>query len=136
MDTLEKKHRSWLMSRVGQKNTKPEIIVRRMLHSLGYRFRLHRKGLPGTPDIVLPKYKTAIFVHGCFWHGHDCRAGRLPGSNQDFWKDKRERNSERDLRKIEELKALGWLVLVIWGCETKTLASLTQKLEDALPKKI
>ena len=109
------------MAKVKQKNTAPEIIVRKFLFSKGFRYRINVKSLSGTPDIVLSKYKTVIFVHGCFWHGHTCRAGHLPSSNLDYWVTKIEKNIERDNRKINELEKLGWNVVVIWQCEIKAL---------------
>ena len=119
-DTLSKEKRSWNMAQIRSRNTKPEIAVRRILHSLGYRFRLHRKDLPGNPDIVLPKYKSVIFVHGCFWHRHkDCRYSYSPKSRTEFWQDKFAENIERDKQSAEELKMLGWRQLVIWECEAK-----------------
>lgn len=112
--------RSAIMSRIGSKNTKPELLVRSMLHAMGYRFRLHREDLPGNPDIVLPKYRTAIFVHGCFWHQHpDCRKATVPKNNSGFWKAKLERNVERDSERQRELIKSGWRVLVLWECEIK-----------------
>lgn len=133
MDQVSPEQRSAIMSRVRQKHTKPEMVVRRLLHSLGYRFRLHRRDLPGTPDIVLPRLRTAIFVNGCFWHGHNCRAGSLPSTNVEFWTEKRRRNVERDVQKTLLLEANGWLVLVIWECETKCdLATLARRLESHL----
>ena len=121
MDIFDKSKRSQLMAKVKQKNTAPEIIVRKFLFSKGFRYRINVKSLSGTPDIVLSKYKTVIFVHGCFWHGHTCRAGHLPSSNLDYWVTKIEKNIERDNRKINELKKLGWNVVVIWQCEIKAL---------------
>ena len=120
MDIFDKSKRSQLMAKVKQKNTAPEIIVRKFLFSKGFRYRINVK-LSGTPDIVLSKYKTVIFVHGCFWHGHTCRAGHLPSSNLDYWVTKIEKNIERDNRKINELEKLGWNVVVIWQCEIKAL---------------
>ena len=121
MDIFDKSKRSQLMAKVKQKNTAPEIIVRKFLFSKGFRYRINVKSLSGTPDIVLSKYKTVIFVHGCFWHGHTCRAGHLPSSNLDYWVTKIEKNIERDNRKINELEKLGWNVVVIWQCEIKAL---------------
>ena len=129
-DNLTKAQRSKLMSRVSQKNTKPEMIVRKYLFSQGFRYRLNVKSLPGSPDIVLPKYKTIIFVHGCYWHGHSCRAGKLPSSNQTYWEKKIADNKERDGRKEQQLKKLGWRVLKVWGCELKTI----EKREKVLKK--
>lgn len=118
--------RSEMMARVRSKDTKPEKLVRSLLHALGYRFRLHRRDLPGSPDIVLPARKVAIFVHGCFWHGHSCkRAGRLPKTNADFWAKKLADNLARDARNRSALENLGWKVLVVWECELKDEAALT-----------
>ena len=105
------------MRRVRQRDTQPELLVRRRLHGLGYRYRLHRKDLPGVPDIVLPRYKAVVFVHGCFWHGHACARGRLPKSNTDYWHAKIERNVARDRRNVCELQDLGWRVFVVWACQ-------------------
>ena len=108
------------MSGVRSKNTKPELIVRSAVHRMGYRFRLHRKDLPGKPDIVLPKHKKVILVHGCFWHGHKgCPGSKRPSSNIEFWNDKLEGNIIRDAENIRKLEELGWKPLVIWECETK-----------------
>lgn len=120
MDVHDKKTRSYNMSRIKGKNTKPEEIVRKYLFSKGFRYRKNDKKLPGTPDIVLPKYKTVIFVNGCFWHGHkDCRYFVIPKTNTDFWLNKINTNIERDKRKQEALKELGWNVVVVWECELK-----------------
>ena len=120
MDVHDKKTRSYNMSRIKGKNTKPEEIVRKYLFSKGFRYRKNDKKLPGTPDIVLPKYKTVIFVNGCFWHGHkDCRYFVVPKTNTDFWLNKINTNIERDKRKQEALKELGWNVIVVWECELK-----------------
>lgn len=107
------------MSKVPQKDSKPEIIVRKYLFAKGFRYRTNVKKLSGSPDIVLSKYKTIIFIHGCFWHGHTCRAGHLPSSNIDFWVEKINKNTVRDNRQISELKSLGWSVIIIWQCEIK-----------------
>lgn len=118
MDTVSKEKRSEIMSKIRSKDTKPEIIVRSLLHSLGYRFRLHRKDLPGKPDIVLPKYKTVVFVHGCFWHQHEeCSKCHTPKSNKDYWVPKLEATKVRDKRNQLELKAMGWKVVVLWECQ-------------------
>jgi DNA mismatch endonuclease (patch repair protein) len=128
-DTVDAKVRSWIMANVPQRNTSPERIVRSFLHQLGYRFRLHRRDLPGSPDIVLPKYKIAIFVHGCFWHQHrGCRKARRPTSNTDYWNQKLDENVLRDKRQILELKMLGWQVIVVWQCEAQNINSLSRKL--------
>lgn len=119
MDIWEKAKRSEIMSKVNQKDTKPELIVRHFLFANGFRYRKNVKKLPGSPDIVLSKYKTVIFVNGCFWHGHECRAGRRPTSNKLYWDNKIESNIKRDDDKISQLEALGWRVLIIWQCEIK-----------------
>jgi DNA mismatch endonuclease (patch repair protein) len=112
--------RSAVMRAVKSRDTKPEMIVRRAAHALGYRFRLHRKDLPGSPDLVFPSRKKAIFVHGCFWHGHDCaRGARMPKANADYWTAKIGRNVARDARVKGELASLGWETLTIWECELK-----------------
>ena len=117
------------MSRVSGKNTKPELVVRSLLHKMGYRFRLHRKDLPGKPDITLPKYKKVIFVHGCFWHGHtDCPRSKRPTTNEKFWRDKLDKNRERDKTSVNNLKELGWDVLVVWTCEVNDMFKLKNKL--------
>jgi len=131
-DIYSPKKRSKIMSQVKAINTKPELIVRRLLHRLGYRFRLHRKNLPGKPDIVLPKYKTTIFIHGCFWHHHEgCRKSKFPTSNVDFWKEKIMANVRRDKELRNSLINLGWKVMVIWECEA-TSPGLSERLKSFL----
>ena len=126
MDVHSREQRRRNMSAIKGKNTKPEIIVRKALHALGYRFRLHRKELPGKPDIILPKHRIAIFVNGCFWHRHPgCKYASTPASNIDFWNAKFEENTARDNRNYAMLKELGWKVVVIWECETQSLSELT-----------
>jgi DNA mismatch endonuclease (patch repair protein) len=121
------------MSRVKGRDTKPERIVRSLLHSLGYRFRLHRRDLPGKPDIVLPKYRKVVFVHGCFWHGHEsCPRAARPTSNVEFWNTKIDSNIRRDQSAQEELAKLGWSCFIVWQCEMRDLAALTEKLESFL----
>lgn len=120
-DIFSVEKRSEVMSRVKSKNTRIEIQVRSALHRMGYRFRMHRKELPGIPDIVLPKYNTAIFVHGCFWHQHSsCKKATYPKQNPNFWKEKLSRNIEHDKQVEKDLKHLGWNVLTIWECEIKS----------------
>ena len=120
------------MKSVGRKDTAPEVAVRRYLHRHGLRYRLHVRDLPGTPDIVLPRYRTAIYVHGCFWHGHDCKHGSVQArTNREFWRSKIAANQERDDRKAKALTELGWTVQVIWECESGRVAAL-----DALIKRI
>lgn len=129
MDIFSRKKRSQIMSRVSGKNTKPEIAVRSLLHNLGFRFRLHRKDLPGKPDITLPKYKKVIFVHGCFWHGHaDCSRSKRPSTNEEFWREKLDKNIERDKTTVNALKELGWDVLTLWTCEVNETNKLKTKL--------
>nr|WP_323873615.1 DNA mismatch endonuclease Vsr [Roseomonas mucosa] len=121
------------MSRVAQKNTKPEMIVRSLAHGLGYRFRLHRSDLPGTPDIVFPRLRKAIFVHGCFWHRHPgCRLASTPKSRPEFWEPKFRANVERDHRKEEQLRKAGWDVETIWECETRDPGRLMERLKATL----
>lgn len=117
-DILSRDKRSWNMSRIRGKNTKPEMVVRSMLHRMGYRFRLYVSKLPGKPDIVLPKYRTVIFVHGCFWHRHPgCKYAYNPKTRQDFWKNKFEQNVARHQDVAQRLEELGWRVAIIWECE-------------------
>ena len=133
MDIVSEQQRSYNMSRIRSKNTKLELLVRSMLHRLGYRFTVNgpkNKQLPGKPDIVLPKYKTVIFVHGCFWHRHkDCKFATLPKTRAEWWKTKLEGNAERDASHQQELKKLGWKVLVVWACELKRSESLVRVIE-------
>ncbi|TBF31489.1 very short patch repair endonuclease [Rhizobium ruizarguesonis] len=116
VDSLSTEQRSRLMRRVKRSNTKPEMIVRRLLHARGWRYRLHVKTLPGTPDIVFPSRKAALFVNGCFWHGHSCRLGRLPSSRPEFWVPKIEANRARDQSKTDQLMIAGWRVMTVWQC--------------------
>jgi len=132
-DTLSPEQRSRLMAKVHGKDTAIEKKVRSYLHRKGYRFRKHVTGMPGSPDIVLPKYKATIFVHGCFWHGHTgCRKSRLPTTRRAFWEEKRKANLERDERKVTELLNEGWRVAVVWQCaleQTETLTNTIDTLE-------
>jgi DNA mismatch endonuclease, patch repair protein len=128
MDTVSKIERSVMMSNISSTNTKPEIAVRSVLHELGFRFRLHRRDLPGKPDVVLPRHRKIIFVHGCFWHGHGCKRSSTPKTNQDYWGPKISRNRSRDLENRSVLMALGWSVLEVWECETTSADKLRQKL--------
>lgn len=129
MDRLTTEKRSWNMSRIRSKNTNPEKQVRSLLHRTGYRFRIHVRKLPGCPDIVLPKYRTAIFVHGCFWHRHEgCRYAYVPKSSIEFWERKFQDNVERDKRNSENLKRLGWSVEVIWECESRDPELLLKRI--------
>lgn len=131
MDVFAADKRSWVMQRIRGKDTGPERVVRSALHLLGYRFRLHRKDLPGKPDIVLPRWKRAIFVHGCFWHQHPgCKLAVMPTTNAEFWRKKLGDNVRRDDEQITRLRDLGWRVLVIWECETERQDLFLQKLEE------
>ena len=132
VDNRSEESRSALMARVRQKNTTPEMVVRRLLHRMGYRFRLHLKDLPGCPDIVLPRHKKVILVHGCFWHQHDCKKASLPRSNVEFWTDKLGKNVQRDRRTVEQLALLGWGSLTIWECETKHFDNIIPKINAFL----
>ena|ERR1700733_2637160 len=132
MDRLSRRQRSELMSRVGVRNTAPELWIRSLLHTLGYRFRIHRKDLPGTPDIVFPTRRMVIFIHGCFWHGHKCPRGRPPLSNVVFWRNKITKNIQRDARVKRQLRAAGWRVLVVWGCKIGKNSDVATKLSDFL----
>lgn len=128
-DVFDQATRSRVMRTVKSENTSPEKIVRSILHALGYRFRIHRRDLPGSPDIVLPGRKTAIFVHGCFWHGHNCPRGqREPKDNAEYWRRKRAKNMERDVRTSLELLQIGWRPLIVWECEIRRREELETKL--------
>ncbi|RHZ95253.1 DNA mismatch endonuclease Vsr [Cereibacter sphaeroides] len=127
-DTRSPEQRRQIMRAVGTKNTGPELIVRSLLHAKGYRYRLHPRSLPGRPDIVFPARHKAIFVNGCFWHGHDCPKGRLPTSRLDYWGPKIETNVARDRRKLSELEAIGWQTLVVWQCELKDIERVGSRL--------
>ncbi|MBC2604240.1 very short patch repair endonuclease [Puniceicoccus vermicola] len=138
-DIVSEAQRSYNMSRIRSKNTKPELLVRSILHRLGYRFTVDgpkNKKLPGKPDIVLPKFKTVIFVHGCFWHGHaGCKNFRYPKTRTDWWKAKIDGNVQRDQRQQAELADMGWKVVVLWECELRNAAKLSE-LEQDLPLRI
>jgi DNA mismatch endonuclease (patch repair protein) len=127
-DTHTPQQRRANMQAVRSKNTAPELLVRSTAHRLGFRFRLHRKDLSGTPDLVFPSRKRVIFVHGCFWHGHRCSRGSLPSSNIEFWQEKIRKNRERDSKAEEELRKNGWKVLTVWECETKDRSTLVGKI--------
>lgn len=120
VDRLTPAQRSERMARIRGENTKPELHVRKALHAAGFRFRLHRKDLPGRPDLVLPKYGVVVFVHGCFWHAHHCQKGRIPSTRSEFWEEKFKGNKRRDRRNARELRAMGWRVLHVWECELVT----------------
>ena len=132
-DVFTPEKRSAVMSRVKNRDTAPEILVRSLLHRMGYRFRLQVKDLPGTPDIVLPKYRSVIFVHGCFWHGHEgCPRSQRPQANAEFWNEKIGKNMARDEKAQDDLRAIGWRVLIVWQCRTRKTDELRQTLEEFL----
>jgi DNA mismatch endonuclease (patch repair protein) len=133
MDSVSPEKRSWVMAQVKGRNTRPEKVVRSLLYSMGYRFRLHRRDLPGKPDIVLPKYRAALFVHGCYWHRHDCPNGqRFPKSRLDFWRPKLEGNKKRDIQKQAFLREEGWNVLIIWECQLRDTDALRENIRAFL----
>ncbi|MGW8289213.1 MAG: very short patch repair endonuclease [Candidatus Bathyarchaeia archaeon] len=132
-DVHTPEQRSRNMTAIRSKNTKPELIVRKVAHSLGFRYRLHRKDLPGKPDLVFPRRKKVIFVNGCYWHLHTCKYGKVqPQTNANFWQMKRESNVARDKKNTTSLKRIGWEVLTIWECETKDILNLKEKLNSFL----
>lgn len=135
MDTVSSAQRSRNMASVRTRNTGPELVVRRILHAEGFRFRLHRHDLPGKPDIILPKHRAIVLVHGCFWHAHNCQRGKIPSSNTEFWTRKRLSNIERDQRQQQQLQSLGWRVIVVWECETKNRDELRRRLRQFLQRK-
>lgn len=120
-DVVDVETRSRMMANIRSKNTSPEILIRKALHARGFRFRVHVKKLPGTPDLVLPKYKAVIFIHGCFWHGHNCRYFRIPQTRHEFWMEKIAKNQVRDRQQLAALRVLNWRVLVIWECAVRTM---------------
>lgn len=133
MDTLTLEHRSRVMSRIKGKNTLPEMVVRRLIHAMGYRFRLHRQDLPGSPDVVLPGRKKLIFVHGCFWHRHTgCKYAYVPKSNVDFWIKKFDANVRRDNSTMAALESLNWGVLIVWECQIRDPQHLSRVLQRFL----
>ena len=135
MDSVTKTKRSEIMSKVRNKDTRPEMIVRRLVHGLGFRYRLHCSDLPGKPDLVFSKKRKIIFVHGCFWHRHEgCKLARMPKTRIDFWQRKLTNNKERDKENVQKLQAAGWDVLVVWECETKDIAGLTERVTGFLKK--
>ena len=135
VDNLTEAQRSYTMTKVKSKNTAPEKKVRTLLHRLGYRFRLHRKNLPGKPDIVFPKHKLIIFVHGCFWHQHkNCKKAKRPKSRTDYWDNKLQKNITRDKSNQKKLQKLGWRCEIIWECETKHHDTLVKKIIDIFSK--
>ncbi len=136
VDKLTPEARSENMRRIKSKGMKPELVVRSLVHSMGYRYRLHRKDLPGKPDLVFGPKRKAIFVHGCFWHQHPgCKEGRIPGSNKDYWGPKLARNIRRDAENLASLRDAGWRTLVIWECETKEIPALRRRIRQFLGKR-
>lgn len=135
-DVVDSETRSRMMSGIRSKNTKPEIIIRRLLHANGFRFRLHSKRLPGKPDIVLPKYIAVIFVHGCFWHKHNCHLFKWPNTRPEFWQTKINRNCENDVSALSALEEKGWRTCVVWECALKSrtvdFAAIADKISDWL----
>ena len=132
-DTISKDKRSWNMSRIRSRDTRPELVVRSALHRLGYRFRIHKKDLPGKPDIVLAKYRTVIFVNGCFWHQHKgCKYAYQPKTRVKFWREKLQGNSERDIRTRKKLRRMDWRSRIIWECQIKNPAKLNKYLTQFL----
>lgn len=133
VDRLSVERRSWLMSRVSATDTSPEVRVRKVAHRMGLRFRLHRRTLPGKPDLIFPRYRVALFVHGCFWHRHPgCKKASTPKSRVDFWLQKFEANVRRDKIVRSDLESLGWHVVIIWECQTKELS----EVEDVLSREV
>lgn len=133
MDIVSPQKRSQMMAGIKGKNTKPEMVVRKLVCGMGFRFRLHRKDLPGSPDLVIPRLRKVIFVHGCFWHRHSgCRLAYTPKSNAQYWLDKFEANMRRDALALEALGDLGWEILIVWECELLNLPALAQKLHSFL----
>ena len=135
VDSLTPEQRSERMSRIRGSDTKPELLVRRFLHAAGFRYRLHVRDLPGKPDLILPKHRTVVFVHGCFWHAHGCQKGRIPGTRSEFWQEKFASNKARDARNMRALRRLGWQVITVWEC-TLSKGSTRQATLETLARKI
>ena len=129
-DIFDKQKRSEIMSKIAGKETKPEVLIRKQLFAKGFRYRKNVKELPGKPDVVLSKYKTVIFINGCFWHGHTCKKGVLPSTQTDFWTEKISKNKKRDLDNYSSLKQLGWHIIIVWQCEIKNNQLLKLKIEE------
>lgn len=134
VDVVSPEVRSRMMSGIRGKDTKPEMIVRKGLHSMGFRYRLHDKKLPGKPDLVLPKYNAVVFVHGCFWHHHDCRFFKWPKTRPEFWREKIERNVERDLSVVKRLRTIGFRTFIVWECALRDgdAAAVTRQLAGGI----
>jgi DNA mismatch endonuclease, patch repair protein len=136
MDIFTRQKRSQNMAQIRGKDTAPELLVRSILHKLGYRYALHRRDLPGSPDLVFAPRRKVIFIHGCFWHGHMCRRGKLPSSNKVFWTEKVTKNKARDRRVKRQLQTMGWKVLTIWQCELKNDKRIKEKLVSFLSQNV
>jgi DNA mismatch endonuclease, patch repair protein len=136
MDTVSKIVRSRIMASVGTKNTGPELFLRKALHRRGLRFRLCRPDLPGRPDIVFPRYRTAVFVHGCFWHSHGCKLSTMPSSRKEFWKTKFRQNRDRDQRVVKELRRSGWRVITVWQCQIGNKGQSAEAMARRIEKKL
>jgi DNA mismatch endonuclease, patch repair protein len=132
VDHLTREQRSHNMRAVPSRNTVPEILARKAAHRLGFRFRLHRTDLPGSPDFVLPRHTVAVFVHGCFWHGHGCRRSKLPQSNVEFWESKIGKNRVRDRKAVVELRKLGWRVVTLWQCQLTDIAATEKRISTSV----
>lgn len=132
MDTVSRAERSKQMSLVRSKNTKPEMLVRRLVHRMGFRYRLHQADLPGRPDLVFRSQRRLIFIHGCFWHGHKCRLGRMPKSRLEYWTAKITGNKERDARTLRRLRRMRWQVLVLWECQLHNPDTVTRRIQSFL----
>lgn len=135
MDKVSQLQRSRNMAAVRRRDTAPEMLVRSYMHRMGLRFRLHDTSLPGSPDIILRRHNTVVFVHGCFWHGHGCPRGKAPSTRQEFWLPKLMRNRKRDQLQVQFLRDLGWRVLVVWECQTKDETRLVRRLRGWFPRK-
>ncbi len=131
MDVVDRKTRSRMMSGIGSRNTKSELLIRKRLFGMGFRYRINDRKLIGSPDIVFPKFHAVIFVHGCFWHGHDCELFKLPGTRTEFWKEKIESNRERDAKVLNQLRYEGWRICIVWECAVKGKAQV-QKIEETV----
>ena len=132
MDIMSKQERSQRMSLIRSQNTTPELVVRSLIHRLGFRFRLHRRDLPGNPDVVFPSRRCVVFIDGCFWHGHECSIGHIPYSNSEYWQEKIARTKLRDSKNRQLLRKKGWRALIVWECEIKNTEELTKRLRRFL----